>query len=165
MSDFSLLDLFREEVRVHAAALNAGLLALESEPGNAAHVEPLMRAAHSIKGAARIVNLDLAVRLAHVMEDAFVAAQDRGLHIGPPELALLVRGLAILCALSTISDAAGADWNARHAGAIDELARALVPLAQGNSRPIAPPPAAKPAPPSERPVIAIPRESLLGDDH
>jgi two-component system sensor histidine kinase and response regulator WspE len=170
MNDFSLLDLFREEVRVHAAALNAGLLALENEPGNAAHVEPLMRAAHSIKGAARIVNLDLAVRLAHVMEDAFVAAQDRRLHIGPPEIDLLLRGADILGELSTISDAAGADWNARHTGAIDELARALVPLAQGNSRPSAPPPTAPPAPPAppaprERAAIAIPRETLLGDDH
>ena len=32
-----------------------------------------MRAAHSLKGAARIVGLDAAVRVAHAMEDCFVA--------------------------------------------------------------------------------------------
>ena len=34
-----------------------------------------MRAAHSLKGAARIVGLDVGVRVAHAMEDCFVAAQ------------------------------------------------------------------------------------------
>ena len=34
-----------------------------------------MRAAHSLKGAARIVGLDAAVRVAHAMEDCLVAAQ------------------------------------------------------------------------------------------
>ena len=34
-----------------------------------------MRAAHSLKGAARIVGLTVGVRVAHAMEDCFVAAQ------------------------------------------------------------------------------------------
>jgi len=34
-----------------------------------------MRAAHSLKGAARIVDLADGVRVAHAMEDCFVAAQ------------------------------------------------------------------------------------------
>ena len=37
--------------------------------------EMLMRAAHSFKGAARIVNLQSAVRVAHAMEDCFALAQ------------------------------------------------------------------------------------------
>ena len=36
-----------------------------------------MRAAHSIKGAAAIVGLDVVVQLAHAMEDAFVARPAR----------------------------------------------------------------------------------------
>ena len=49
--DASLLELFREEVRSHTGALTGGLLGLEKEPGDARRIEPLMRAAHSIKAA------------------------------------------------------------------------------------------------------------------
>ena len=35
-----------------------------------------MRAAHSLKGAARMVGLDVGVRVAHAIEDCFVAAQE-----------------------------------------------------------------------------------------
>ena len=38
-------------------------------------IHALMRAAHSLKGAARIIGLDSAVRLAHAMEDMLTAAQ------------------------------------------------------------------------------------------
>ena len=57
MSDlggFSLHELFRGEAETHAAALSEGLVKLEGT-SNPAIVEPLMRAAHSIKGAARVI--------------------------------------------------------------------------------------------------------------
>ena len=75
LSQFSMMDLFRVEAETQIAVLNEGLLALENG-AEASQAESLMRAAHSLKGAARIVNLDLAVRLAHAMEDAFVAVQE-----------------------------------------------------------------------------------------
>ena len=64
MSDFgamSLLELFREELDAHAAALDAGLLALEASPDDRATLDALMRAAHSIKGAAKIVGLEAGI--------------------------------------------------------------------------------------------------------
>ncbi len=74
--EFSLFELFQEEARAHTAALSQGLLDLEADAANPRRIEPLMRAAHSLKGASRIVGIDLAVKLAHVMEDVFVAAQE-----------------------------------------------------------------------------------------
>ena len=77
LSGFSLMDLFRSEADGQVALLTEGLLALEGEsdaPSPSA-LESLMRAAHSLKGAARIVGLDAAVRVAHALEDNFVAAQ------------------------------------------------------------------------------------------
>ncbi len=74
LSSFSMLDLFKAEAGNQKTVLNSGLLALEKE-ATPAQLEALMRAAHSLKGAARIVGLDAAVRVAHAMEDAFVAAQ------------------------------------------------------------------------------------------
>ncbi len=67
-SDMSLLHLFSMEAETQTALLNDGLLTLEREPRNADSLETLMRAAHSLKGAARIVQLSTAERLAHVME-------------------------------------------------------------------------------------------------
>ena len=63
-----IIELFRNDLENHTQVLDSGLIELESDqtPGK---VEPLMRAAHSIKGAARIVGLENAVELAHAMED------------------------------------------------------------------------------------------------
>ena len=55
--------------------LNSGLLALEENPNEASLYESLMRAAHSIKGASKVIRLDLITGLAHVVEDCFVLAQ------------------------------------------------------------------------------------------
>ena len=73
--DSSMMELFRLEVEAQATLLNNGLLALESQSHSAQELEALMRAAHSVKGAARIVGLDAAVQLAHVMEDCFVGSR------------------------------------------------------------------------------------------
>ena len=58
LSDLSMLDLFRSEVETHTATLHDGLLALKSNPAALDNLEPLMRAVHSIKGGARIVELE-----------------------------------------------------------------------------------------------------------
>jgi chemotaxis protein histidine kinase CheA len=56
----------------------------------------MMRAAHSIKGAARIVRVDLAVDLAHVMEDCFVAAQRGELQFRPADVDVLLKSVDLL---------------------------------------------------------------------
>ena len=75
LSGFSMFDLFKSEAESHGQALSDGLLAIEAHPEDLSHTEQLMRAAHSIKGAARIIDLDPVVQLAHAMEDCFVAVQ------------------------------------------------------------------------------------------
>ena len=52
-----------------AGDVPGSLLALEQQPQAAEHLEACMRAGHSLKGAARIVGLETAVKVAHVMED------------------------------------------------------------------------------------------------
>lgn len=75
--DASLYDLFLAELEEHAGVLAEGLLRLERGVQSQASVEPLMRAAHSLKGAARLVGLDEAVGLAHLLEEAMLAAPGR----------------------------------------------------------------------------------------
>ncbi|GJG97347.1 hybrid sensor histidine kinase/response regulator [Cupriavidus pauculus] len=96
LRDASMLDLFALEADAQAEVLNVGLLALERDPTAATHLEACMRAAHSLKGAARIVGLDGGVRVAHVMEDCLVAAQRGGIVLAPAHIDTLLQGTDLL---------------------------------------------------------------------
>lgn len=151
LSDFSMLDLFRSEMEVHSATLSDGLLALENDPGATEHIESLMRAAHSIKGGARIVELDPAVKLAHTMEDAFVAVQKAEATLDGDAIDVLLKGVDLL---NRISDAAGDgldEWLAGHVGEIDDLVAAIGAIVSGTGvpKPVPQPPREPAAPTSE----------------
>lgn len=81
MIDAALLEIFRGELESHADAITGELLTLEKGAPSGRSIEAMMRAAHSIKGAARVVRFEPIARLAHLMEDYFVAAQ-RGARAG-----------------------------------------------------------------------------------
>ncbi|SHE49624.1 two-component system, chemotaxis family, sensor histidine kinase and response regulator WspE [Kaistia soli DSM 19436] len=101
LSQFSLLDLFRAELQSQSAALTDGLLALERDPISAIHLEACMRAAHSLKGAARIIDLAPAVRVAHVMEECLVAAQHGRLRLGRDHIDILLQGVDLLALVAS----------------------------------------------------------------
>ncbi|NIA05192.1 MAG: hypothetical protein GWP11_04400, partial [Proteobacteria bacterium] len=63
LSSMSMMDLFRQEAENHCATLSDNLLSLERKPTDPEVLASLMRAAHSIKGAARIVDLPVVVEL------------------------------------------------------------------------------------------------------
>lgn len=98
-ADLSMLDLFRMEIESNAAVLDAGLVALEADQ-RPERVEPLMRAAHSVKGAARIVGLGTAVELAHAMEDLLEACRQGRMHLVPEHIDLLLAGNDLFSRLS-----------------------------------------------------------------
>jgi two-component system sensor histidine kinase and response regulator WspE len=102
--DPMLLDLFRAELETHLPALNEGLLALEKSGSQPERLEALMRAAHSIKGAARIVGLDKVVQVAHAMEDCFVAAQEGRIVLSGEAIDILLRGVDVLTRLGTSAE-------------------------------------------------------------
>lgn len=92
----SLLELFREEARAQTRVLSDGLLLLEHAPTDAAALEACMRAAHSLKGAARIVDVPDGVDVAHAMEECFVAAQHGELLLTAQHIDELLRGADLL---------------------------------------------------------------------
>jgi two-component system sensor histidine kinase and response regulator WspE len=96
MRDASMLELFQLEAEAQAQVLNAGLLALERNPTQAEQLEACMRAAHSLKGAARIVGVDAGVGIAHVMEDCLVSAQNGQLRLTPDHIDALLKGTDLL---------------------------------------------------------------------
>ena len=114
LSNLSMLELFRAEAENQTALLTSGLLELERGPGSPQTFEALMRAAHSLKGAARIVNLHEAVRVAHALEDCFVAAQHGRLNLQHPQVDVLLQGVDLLSQLSRETEVpAGTDCEDR----------------------------------------------------
>lgn len=114
MGSMSLLALFSLEVQTQAQVLTEGLLAFELGNGTPATLESLMRAAHSLKGAAAIVQLAPMVKLAHVMEDAFVAAQQGRLSLDSPSVDALFGGVDLMMRLTAAPDGDTDAWLARH---------------------------------------------------
>ena len=101
MRDASLLELFSLEAEAQTQVLSAGLLALERDPTQADHLESCMRAAHSLKGAARIVGVDAGVSVSHVMEDCLVSAQEGRLLLRPEHIDALLQGTDLLMRIAT----------------------------------------------------------------
>jgi two-component system sensor histidine kinase and response regulator WspE len=142
MRDASLLELFQLETRTQVQVLNNGLLALEHDPTSAAQLEACMRAAHSLKGAARIVDLHPAVRIAHAMEDCLVAAQEGRLRLQATDIDALLLGTDLLQRVATPGVELG--------GEIDELVVRL------SNAPNAPPAAPAVPPRAPRPSDFLP---------
>lgn len=120
-SDFSMFELFRGEADTHNATLTEGLMEIEqgAEPG--IHLESLMRAAHSIKGAAKIVGAESACMIAHAMEDCFVAAQEGKFTIMEQHVDILLQGVDILKEISEISEEGQPEWAKNNANALKSL--------------------------------------------
>ena len=109
LSGFSMLELFRLEAEGQVAVLSAGVLAIEELEKSPETIEAMMRAAHSLKGAARIVGVDPAVRVAHALEDVFVAAGKGSLRVRPEHADVLLAAIDFLGGIATADDAAAAD--------------------------------------------------------
>ena len=155
LSGFSLIELFRMEAESHTATLSAGLVSLEEASATPEVIEPLMRAAHSLKGAARIVGLDAIVRVAHAMEDCFVQAQKGKLALRSEHVDLFLRGVDMLAQVAQLGEAEIEAWQTERADEIDALVTELT-RCQGRSIAAAfrrPPP---PSAPSPEPALAPP---------
>lgn len=142
MRDASLLELFSLEADAQTQVLSAGLLALERNPTQADQLEACMRAAHSLKGAARIVGVDAGVSVSHVMEDCLVSAQESRLYLQPEHIDALLQGTDLLMRIATPGNDVGpADIEAYVA-----LMERLLDPSQAPVKPTAPPPEPAPAP-------------------
>ena len=135
LSQMSMLDLFRYEAESQIQLLNTSLLELENDPVAPEHLEASMRAGHSLKGAARIVGLDTAVKIAHVLEDCFVLAQQGSLVLGKKHIDVLLRGADLLGRIASPPDG-DENW-ADKAGAreVDSFMIALASVMSGGDVP------------------------------
>jgi len=159
LSGFSMMDLFRMEAEERLAVLSQGLVALEGSGATAEVIEPLMRAAHSLKGAARIVGLGAAVQVAHAMEDCLVAAQKGQVKLEPAHIDALLVGVDLLMQVSKISEGEHESWQSSHGDEVEKLVAGLAAIQGGQALEAAPAPAPSP---SLSPAVTIPvPESLV----
>ncbi|BDB18052.1 hybrid sensor histidine kinase/response regulator [Pseudomonas sp. CYM-20-01] len=155
MRDASLLELFSLEADAQTQVLSAGLLALERNPTQADQLEACMRAAHSLKGAARIVGVDAGVSVSHVMEDCLVSAQESRLYLQPEHIDALLQGTDLLMRIATPGNDVGpAD--------IEAYVALMERLLDPSQAPVKAAPAPEPAPiveaplPEPEPELALP---------
>ncbi len=152
-ANLSMLDLFRIEADGQTAILSSGLLQLEQQPGDARLLEQLMRASHSIKGAARMVGIDIAVQVAHAMEDCFVAAQQGTVSLGPDQIDTLLKGVDTLKTIAVTPAENFADWLAATQHQLDTQVSELAGLSTATAPGPAPTKTASVAP---APVVTAP---------
>ncbi|KPC26457.1 Chemotaxis protein CheA [Pseudomonas syringae pv. cilantro] len=153
MRDASLFELFTLEADAQTQVLSAGLLALERNPTQADQLEACMRAAHSLKGAARIVGVDFGVSVAHVMEDCLVSAQEGRLLLQPEHIDALLSGTDLLMRIATPG---GASVTQADIDAYVERLNALLASGAGAARTVVTPLA---EPPMD-PLLAIAMQQL-----
>jgi two-component system, chemotaxis family, sensor histidine kinase and response regulator WspE len=104
LSQLSMLELFRMETESQGQVLTTNLLSLEREHSAADQLEACMRAAHSLKGAARIVGLSEGVALAHAMEDCFVSAQKGKVTLRQKQIDLLLEGIDLMTRIANLPE-------------------------------------------------------------
>lgn len=125
LSGFSLFELFRSEAETQSALLTQGLLALDRDAGNLAAIEPLMRAAHSIKGAAAIVDLPALVEFAHQIENCLVLAQQGALQLNAQRIDALLAAVDIITRVAAQTEENVARWLDQHAPRLAHIVLAM----------------------------------------
>lgn len=121
MGDLSMFDLFRMETEGQIASLNEGLLAIETNPNSSSTHEKLMRASHSLKGAAKMVGVEAVVQIAHVMEDCFVAAQKGEVILDRSHIDILLKSADQIEKISRLEETEVSGWFANNKKHVDEL--------------------------------------------
>lgn len=121
LSNLSMMDLFRMEAANLTDGMTTALIDLESHPGDSAYLQDLMRAAHSLKGAARIVGVDPLVALGHAMEDRLTSAQKRASAIARAHVDALLQGTDLFARIVQTSDADLPAWLASQQPTFDRL--------------------------------------------
>ncbi|HVW08435.1 MAG TPA: Hpt domain-containing protein, partial [Bryobacteraceae bacterium] len=162
--ELSLLDLFRMEVQSQAALLTEGILALERGANPQERTPEMMRAAHSLKGAARIIGREPAVQLSHALEDCMAGFRGTRCGLSPPLINTLLRTVDMLNLIAQVSDEDFDTWRQEQQSAMQALMEELSLRATNTPGEPAPGesiPAVEPEPPAGPDPLAGPATAAL----
>ena len=85
-----IVSIFVQESREQLAAIETALLELEANPGDADRINAIFRAAHTIKGAAGVIECNFIVEFTHVVENALDKLRNGELSVSGDLVALLL---------------------------------------------------------------------------
>jgi two-component system chemotaxis sensor kinase CheA len=130
-----LLATFRSEAEAHLQAMSSGLCSLEKTPAGEQHatiIEGVFREVHSLKGAARAVNLTQIESVCQSLEAVFAALKNKRLPASPPLIDLLLQAVDTLTnLLATADNDAGGQRKAPTEPLIRQLQDVLKGLSAG----------------------------------
>jgi two-component system chemotaxis sensor kinase CheA len=159
-----LMVTFVRELEDHARSLEHDLLALEKRPAPDVQAElfaSLFRTAHSLKGSARTVRVNLLETTGHRLEEIFAAARDGRLPVDENFFELL---LATVDAIGEVGHRLSANGNlagVRLDALVRRLAMAIGPREKASpSAPVEPSLVARPAAEDWSGVVRVPAEKL-----
>lgn len=125
IADESMMELFQHELETQTNLLNDALVRSETSGYDRDEFDALMRAAHSIKGAARVVNLDLVVRLAHAMEDCFSSILKKEINFEETDIDSLFESVDVLAKISKLPQSVLRTWINQEKQKIEDLINKL----------------------------------------
>ena len=136
LGNFSMFDLFRIEVETQVASISDVLLSLDENVSSESQLEILMRASHSLKGAARMVSVEPIVKISHVMEDVFVAAQKGEVSLVAGDVDVLLAAIDKVVFISNIPEKEIEEWAGDNEETVSGLVESLaLILSAENSNP------------------------------
>src|SRR6516165_4855780 len=112
---------FFQECEEQLAALESGLLALDSGDADAEMINAIFRAVHSIKGGAGAFHLEQLVNFAHAFETTLDRLRSRQLEVTPHCTKVMLRSADMLADLVRAARDGGDIDEQRRVGLIDEL--------------------------------------------
>ena len=126
LGNLSMFDLFRLEVEAQVASISDVLLSLGEGVSSESQLEILMRASHSLKGAARMVSVEPIVKISHVMEDVFVAAQKGEVALVAADVDVLLSAIDKVVLISNIPEKEIGEWENDNEELVSSLVEALM---------------------------------------
>lgn len=128
--DYSMLDLFRMEMENQKTELNRGLLELENSTGVDV-LESLMRAVHSIKGAAQLVDVRAIVRIAHALEESLLEIQSDKVTLSREVIDKLLFAVDVMVNVTHYSDEEIMDWGQKREKIVLDIETSLHDIIDG----------------------------------
>lgn len=155
---------FVEEAREHIETLNNGILKLENEPDDTENLSSVLRSAHTVKGASRMLKLVAISNVAHKLEDLIAAVSSNKIPQSKEVYDLLLDGVDVIADL--VEKAAAGDEAPEDetdmCTRLEEAASGAPIKGAGPSAPSAPSATAPPEPPTAEAAAQEEEETAPG---
>ncbi|GAA6619035.1 Hpt domain-containing protein [Scytonema sp. NUACC26] len=132
MNEYSIIDLFRQEIQTQVTIFRETLGVLRTQPFSMTELERATQAAHSVWGTARLVDLEVASNLAEALKQCFLAAQNKTVTLGEEQIELLLHASDLLLSMSKAVDRDFEQWLSDYSWDLATTQKAISILLSGN---------------------------------